>query len=189
VVLASAQVSVDQLGQALADEVADTTEGVASLADRVAGFIETVERFIPGNRSSAAEDLRQIAEGLAPVPDELRALGAQLQSTAEQLAEIDATLVEMRDAVASLGDDLVELQPTINEISDTTELLVQRVDDAQSRVSVDLWLARLVVILIGAILATGLVMIDRVRSGASHRHGVEASVDVDDLAGGRGEPV
>ena len=72
-------------------------------------------------------------------------------------------MIELRDSVAELGDELEALMPTVENISGTADLLVARVDEAQSRVSVDVWLARLVVILIGAILATGLVMIERVR--------------------------
>jgi len=160
-ILASAQVSVDQLGAASQDELAETAEGLASLADRVAGVIESIEQFIPGDRESAAEDLRRIADGLEPVPAELRDLGAQLQTTADELAAADPTLVELEATVARLGADLAALAPAVDELSVAADRLATRVDDATDRVGLDLWLARLVVILVGAVLAAALLLIDR----------------------------
>jgi uncharacterized protein YoxC len=160
-VLASAQQSVAQLGSAAQNELAETTEGVASLAERAAGAIETIERLIPGSRPSAGEDLRQIADGLAPVPEELRELGRQLDTTATELAEADATIVELQRTVSSLAGDLEGLIPTIADLSATADRLVERVDDAESRVSLDLWLARLVVMLIGVVFAVGLLLVYR----------------------------
>jgi hypothetical protein len=159
-IVASAQVSVAQLGAAAQDELAETTEGVASLADRTAGVIESIERFIPGDRQSAAEDLRRIADGLEPVPDELRALGVQLEQTAAELAAADPTLATLETTVASLGDDLAAMAPTIDDLAATADLLAARVDDARSRVGLDLWLARLVIVLVGAVLAIALVLIE-----------------------------
>jgi hypothetical protein len=45
-------------------------------------------------------------------------------------------------------------------LSTTADLLAERVDDARSRVAVDLWLARLGVMLVGAAMATALLLID-----------------------------
>jgi ABC-type transporter Mla subunit MlaD len=185
-IVASAQVSIAQLGESAETDLAETAEGLASMADGVAGVLESIERFIPGNRRSAAENLRQIADGLEPVPDDLRTLGAQLQETAAELEAVDPTLAELGTTVAALGDDLVALSPTIAELSATAESLAERVDDASDRVALDLWLARLVVLLLGAVFAVALVLLDRSRSRPD---GVEASVDVDDLAGRGGEPV
>jgi methyl-accepting chemotaxis protein len=184
-IVASAQVSIDQLGESAETDLAETAEGLASMADGVAGVLESIERFIPGDRQSAAENLRQIADGLEPVPEDLRTLGAQLQETAAELEAVDPTLAELGTTVAALGDDLVALSPTIGELSATAEALADRVDNAKDRVTVDLWLARLVIVLLGAIFAIGLVLLDR----RSRPDGVEASVDVHDLARGGGEPV
>ena len=160
-ILASAEVSIDQLGAAAQEDLAVTAEGLASLADRVAGFIEGIERFIPGERTSAAEDLRTIADGLEPVPAELRALGAQLQTTADELAAADPTLVELETTVSRLGDDLEALAPSVDQLSVTAGNLARRVEDAEKRIDIDLWLARLVIVLVGAAMAAGLLLIDR----------------------------
>ncbi len=159
--LASAQVSVEQLGAAAQGELAETASGLAGLADRVAGVIEGIERFIPGNSASAAEDLRRIADGLEPVPTELQDLGAQLETTATQLAAADPTLVELEETVSRLGDDLDELAPAVDNMAATADRLAQRVEAANDRVDLDLWLARLVIVLVGAAIATGLVLADR----------------------------
>jgi hypothetical protein len=152
-VLASAQTSLEQLGKAAEDDLAPTAAGLASLSNRVAGVLGTIEGFIPGNRTSAAEDLRAIADGLAPVPDQLRQLGTQLQKTATELDGADPTLAEVATSVQALGADLERLAPSIAELGTAATRLQQRVHDARDRVGVDLWLARLVVVLLGAVLA------------------------------------
>ncbi len=157
-VVASASTSLDQLGVAAEDDLAATAQGLASLADRVAGVLETIERFIPGNSASAAEDLRTIADGLEPVPEQLQQLGGQLRTTADQLSEVDPTLARITTTVRDLGDGLVALSPSVDQLGATADRLLERVDDARARVAVDLWLGRLLVILLGAILATGLVL-------------------------------
>ncbi len=154
--LQSAATSLDDLGAAARDDLAVTTEGLASLADRVAGVLETIEDFIPGNRDSTAEDLRKIADGLEPVPAELRDLGTQLQQTATELRDADPTLAAVAASVADLGNDLEQLAPSIAELGTAADRLVERVDAARDRVDLDLWLARAVVVLLGAVLAIGL---------------------------------
>jgi ABC-type transporter Mla subunit MlaD len=154
--LQSAGTSLDQLGAAARDDLALTAEGLASLGDRVAGVLETIEGFIPGNRDSTAEDLRKIAEGLEPVPAELRELGTQLQQTATELREADPTLAAVATSVGALGDDLEALEPSVVELGTAATRLVGRVDAARDRVDLDLWLARIVVVLVGAVLAIGL---------------------------------
>ena len=169
-VVDSAQLSIGQLGESAATDLAESVEGLASVADSIAGVLEGIERFIPGNRRSAAEDLRQIADGLEPVPDDLRTVGAQLQQTASDLEDLDPTLAELATTVAALGDDLVAFQPSIDEMSATAAALAERVEDAEDRVHLDIWLARIVVVLVGAVFAVGLVLLDRSRrrSGADH---------------------
>jgi hypothetical protein len=154
--LRSTATSIDQLGAASRDDLAGTAEGLASLADRVAGVLETIEGFIPGNRDSSAEDLRKIADGLEPVPAELRDLGTQLQATATELRDADPTLAAVATSVSDLGADLQQLAPSVAELGTASTRLVERVDAARDRVDLDLWLARAVVVLIGAVLAIGL---------------------------------
>ncbi len=154
--LQSAATSLDDLGAASRDDLAVTTEGLASLADRVAGVLETIEDFIPGDRDSTAEDLRKIADGLEPVPAELRDLGTQLQQTATELRDADPTLAAVAASVTDLGTDLEQLAPSIAELGTAAGRLVEHVDAARDRVDLDLWLARAVVVLLGAVLAIGL---------------------------------
>ena len=154
--LRSAATSIDELGAASRDDLAVTTEGLASLADRVAGVLATIEGFIPGNRDSTAEDLRKIADGLGPVPAELRDLGTQLQQTAGELRDADPTLAAVAVSVRDLGADLQELAPSIDQLGGAATRLVTRVDAARDRVRLDLWLARIVVVLVGGVLAIGL---------------------------------
>jgi methyl-accepting chemotaxis protein len=159
--LTTAQASLDQLGAAAENDLALTTEGLGSLADRVADVFESIERFIPGDRDSAAEDLRLIADGLEPVPEELRALGTQLRTTAAELGALDPTLADVAATVEDLGASLAALSPNVDELASTALLLAQRVDDARDRVGVDLWLARLLIVLVGTVLAIGLVLSSR----------------------------
>ena len=62
---------------------------------------------------------------------------------------------------ATIADHLASLEPTIDELSATADRLAERVDDAKGRVRIDLWLARLAVVLIGVILAIGLLLAAR----------------------------
>ena len=63
--------------------------------------------------------------------------------------------------MARLGDDLDALAPAIDDMAATADRLAQRVEAANDRVGLDLWLARLVIVLVGAAIATGLVLADR----------------------------
>jgi hypothetical protein len=92
------------------------------------------------------------------VPDELRALGAQLQTTADQLGALDPTLAGIATTVHDLGGSLAELSPSVEELATTARLVALRVDDARSRIGLDLWLARVLIVLVGAVLAIGLVL-------------------------------
>lgn len=74
--------STTEVAGALRTNLAAGVDGTAGVADDLAAFIEFVERLIPGNRDSLAEDLRRVADGLEPVPDQLRQLGDDLATTA-----------------------------------------------------------------------------------------------------------
>ena len=124
--LQSAATSLDQLGAASRDDLAVTAEGLASLGDRVAGVLETIEGFIPGDRDSTAEDLRKIADGLEPVPAELRDLGTQLQQTADRAPRRRPDAGRRRHSVADLGADLEDLEPSVAELGTAATRLVER---------------------------------------------------------------
>src|SRR5215218_8034420 len=88
-IVALASGAVNDVGIAMGSNLAESVEGTASIADGMAGFIETIERFIPGDSESLAEDLRALADGLEPVPNQLRSLGDQLVQAS---AELDASV-------------------------------------------------------------------------------------------------
>ena len=84
--------STAQLGEAARTNLADSVEGTAQIADRVADVIEGIERFIPGNSDSLAEELRTVSDGLEPVPEQLRTLGDQLVVGSDDLQASMVTL-------------------------------------------------------------------------------------------------
>lgn len=160
-VLATTGDTVDAIGVASATNLADTARGAAGVADDLAGVIETIERFIPGNTQSAAEELRTLADGLEPVADQLADLGAQLQTGAAELAEADATLVALSASVADVANGIDQLTPTLERLESTAIDLVERAQDANDRVGVDLWLVRIVVVVLGVALVCAGLAIER----------------------------
>ena len=75
-------------------------DGLAGISDRLAGFVEAIERLIPGDSESLAEDLRVLADGLEPLSEQLVVLGDQLTTAADELAAADPAL----EALASRID-------------------------------------------------------------------------------------
>ncbi len=147
-VLVASEVTSD-LGTALGTNVADGVAGTSSIADSMAGFIEAVERFIPGNRDSLAEDLRQLSDGLEPVPDQLRSLAAQLEDSSVELEAAAASLAEITDTLESLGASIREAQVALAEVETLSEDVAVRATAALDRSSTDLWLVRLLVLVLG----------------------------------------
>lgn len=143
------------LADALATNVALTVEGTAAVADRAAEVIETIERFIPGDSESLAEDLRDVADGLAPVPEQLRDLAGRLDDGAATLA---ATVDDLDVLDARLSRLAVDITTAAGSLADLTGLAADLQADARAarnRVDGDLWLLRIIVVASGA--AVGLV--------------------------------
>lgn len=143
------------LADALGTNVALTVEGTAAVADRAARLIETIERFIPGDSESLAEDLRDVADGLAPVPDQLRTLAGQLDQGAATLA---ATVDDLDALDARLRRLAVDVTTAAGSLADVPRLAAELQADARAardRVEGDLWLLRIIVVASGA--AVGLV--------------------------------
>lgn len=158
-VVATTGDTLGAIGDASTTNLAETADGAAGVADDLAGVLETIERFIPGNTESVAEELRTLADGLEPVAEQLRELGGQLQSGSDQLADADATLERLSVSVAEVARGIDQLEPTFAELEATSADLAERARNASGRVDVDLWLLRLVVIVLGvALLCAGLAI-------------------------------
>jgi uncharacterized protein YukE len=149
------------IGEASSTNIADSAEGAASVADDLAGWLETIERFIPGNSDSVAEALRTFADGLEPVAEQLRTLGNQLETSAQQLEQADATLDQLALSVADVAAGIDELMPVFDELEATANDLEQRANDASDRVAGDLWLLRLVVVVLGVALTLAGIAVER----------------------------
>jgi len=132
---------------ALRTNLADGVDGTAGVADGLAGFIEFVERLMPGNRDSLAEDLRLVADGLQPLPGQLRALGDDLAITADRLVDvapaIDDAAVRLEGVARRLDTALV----TLDDAVVLAEASLDRALQARDRADGDLWIARILVVL------------------------------------------
>lgn len=154
--------TLDSVGEASSANLAESAEAAAAVADDLAGVLETIERLIPGDTESVAEELRAFADGLEPVADQLRTLGGQLQAGATQLEEADTTLADLAAGMTSVSSGIQELGPAVDELEVTAEQLAERAGQATDRVELDRWLVRVFVILLGAALAFTGVAVERV---------------------------
>jgi len=137
-----------QVGEALRSNVAQGVDGTAGVANDLAAFIEFLERLIPGNRDSLAEDLRSVADGLEPLPGQLRRLGADLSATSGRL---DASVPAVETAATQLTEvaqRLAEATTTLEAAQDLAAQLAERAEAARRRADGDLWIARLMVVLL-----------------------------------------
>lgn len=140
------------LATALQTNLAGGVDGTAGVADDLARFIEVVERFIPGNRDSLAEDLRRVADGLAPLPEQLRVLGKRLDATSDRLDDIAPALDAAADRVDEVSRRLADALVTLDEATVLAEQTAQRAEDAHNRAGGDLWIARALVVLVAGAL-------------------------------------
>ena len=143
--------TIGQLGEAAQTNLADSVDGTASVADRAADLIATIERFIPGSSESLAEELRTIADGLEPVPDQLRSLGNELVTASEELTGSQASLEQLGTQVDSIADSIDETTEALADLPTIAQALEQRAQNAEDRAALDIWLFRLAVILGGAV--------------------------------------
>jgi len=148
-VVDSAAESAADIGTAFGTNVADALDGTASIANRLASVIETIERFIPGNSASLAEDLRTLADGLAPLPDQLRDLGSQLSATSTELQTASANLADVADQLDQLAASIDAATEQIVSVDALAQDIADRADRALNRSSTDLWLLRFLVVVLG----------------------------------------
>jgi hypothetical protein len=149
--LATTQEAVNAAGVASETNLAQTAEAAADVADRLAGFLEQIERLIPGNRESVAEELRSFADGLEPVAEQLREVGGSLVGTASDLDDTRAALAVLAAQLDVVATDIVELEPSFEALETTATDLQARATAASDRMDLDLWLMRILIIAGGAL--------------------------------------
>lgn len=142
--------SVSDVGSAMGSNLADGVEGTSSIADNMAAFIETIESFIPGDSQSLAEDLRTLSDGLEPVPEQLRSLGDQLTQASTDLDSTIQTLDTIQLQLDDLRVSITEARLALASVKDSADDLAVRAQDALDGSNTDLWLLRLLVVIIGA---------------------------------------
>lgn len=130
------------LATALQTNLADGVDGTSGVADGLAGFIEFVERLIPGNRDSLAEDLRQVADGLAPLPSQLRSLGDDLAVTSRRLVQVSPAIDTAAVRLQEVAKRLDTAVTTLDEAVAVAEQSLDRAVQARERADGDLWIAR-----------------------------------------------
>lgn len=141
--------TTSDLGGALGTNIADGVSGTSSIADDLATLIESIERFIPGDRDSLAEDLRLLADGLAPVPDQLRSLGVELDSSAVSLEAAADTLTDIGVQLDQVELSIGEARLALVEVEELSADVAERSRRALDRSGTDLWLVRLLVLVLG----------------------------------------
>jgi uncharacterized protein YoxC len=146
----TAGTSTGQLGEAARTNLADSVEGTAQIADRVADVIEGIERFIPGNSDSLAEELRTVSDGLEPVPEQLRTLGDQLIVGSDDLQASLVTLDALSRRIEAIAAGIEDTADAIDDLPAVARALEASAREARDRVTVDLWLFRIAVVLAGA---------------------------------------
>ncbi|MFN8022797.1 MAG: hypothetical protein U0Q03_14820 [Acidimicrobiales bacterium] len=137
------------LGDAFGTNIADAVTGTSSIADRLADLVEAIERFIPGDRDSLAEDLRTLSTGLEPVPDQLRTLSTQLDDGSTSLTDAADTLATVVTQLDQLTASIDEARDRLTEVEGLSADLGERAGRALDRSSTDLWLVRLLVAVVG----------------------------------------
>lgn len=171
----SASETTADLGDAFSTNIADALVGTSSIAERLADLVEAVERFIPGNRDSLAEDLRTLSDGLEPVPAQLEELGAQLTESSTQLSDAAAALDTIVDQLDGLAVSVEAASTRLSEVQALSVDLAERAERALDRSRSDLWLVRLLVLVIG---------LGVVGAALAARRAVVLLIDTDGAGGG-----
>jgi methyl-accepting chemotaxis protein len=167
--LATSQDVIEQVGVASATNLADSAQAVADVADRLAKKFELIERLIPGNTQSIAEEFRAFADGVEPLAGQLRTLGAELQTAADQLNDTDAALAELAARVDAIATDIEALQPNFEALGATATELQQAATAASDRLGLDLWLLRILVIIGGVACAVIGIVTERLARALAAR--------------------
>lgn len=168
-VLDSAATAADGVGTALSTNVADAVSGSASIANRLARFVEMIERFIPGNSQSLAEDLRTFANGIEPVPDQLRTLGTQLATTADEIEAASASLGPVSQQLQTTAADLASATADIEQAAKVANEIAARAQAELDASNSTFTLAKVLLFVFGLVIAFACVAGERVISVAQRR--------------------
>ncbi len=161
--------SVKGVSTALGTNVADSIAGGSSTANRVASWVNAIENFIPGNRPSLAEDLSAFADGLEPVPGQLRTLGGDLLTTADEIAATAKTLQPIADQLVISATQIDDAKAEIVEAGVLSTTIEQRAQDLLDSSSSTMMLARVLVLVIGLCVFAASIAAERSLLGVIHR--------------------
>jgi len=180
-----ASTSTGQLGEAARTNLADSVEGTSQIADRVADVIEGIERFIPGNSDSLAEELRTVSDGLEPVPEQLRTLGDQLVVGSDDLQASLVTLDALSRRIEAIAAGIDDTADAIDGLPAVARALEASAQEARDRVTVDLWLFRIAVVLGGSAVFLVALALQRMLPASAWRDpdGAHAPPPTPDLPG------
>ncbi len=162
----TAAATASQVGTAAATNLADSLDGIASIAERIASIVDGVEALIPGDVESAAEDLQEVAAGLEPVADQLRIVGDELSSSATELSSAAGTLAELSDQLGAIEDEIAETQESLIRLPEVADELLRQVRADRDRLGVEVWLWRMAVIVVGGVLAASAATAERLLRAA-----------------------
>lgn len=168
-VLDSAADSADAIGTALSTNVADAVEGSASIAKRLATWIQAIEKLIPGNRPSLAEDLRTFSDGLAPVPDQLRALGDQLAATSDQLEATSFSLGPVAGQLSTSATDISAATTDIEAAQGVADEISARAQAELDASNSTFTLATVLLYVFALVIVGACIAGERAISGMQHR--------------------
>jgi hypothetical protein len=168
-VLDSAADSADGIGVALSTNVADAVEGGASIVDRLAGVIQAIEKLIPGNRPSIAEDMRTFSDGLEPVPDQLRDLGDQLAATSDQLEATSFSLGPVAGQLSSSAADISAATADIEAAQVVADEISARAQAELDESNSTFGLAKVLLYVFALVIVGACIAGERAISGMQHR--------------------
>jgi ABC-type transporter Mla subunit MlaD len=153
--LRASAISLEQIATASRTNLADGLEGTATVAERAASLIETIERFIPGDSDSLAEDLREVADGLEPAPGQLRDLGVTLEDAALQLRATTDDITTLVPQMATLAGSVRASQASLEDVAELSREVERRAAAERTRADLDIWLLRLLCLVVGISVAAG----------------------------------
>jgi len=158
----TASLTTKDVAAALGGNLRDTVQGAADVASRTAGFVERVERFIPGNTTpSLADELRTFADGLQPVPQQLLELSARLSTAATSLSKAGSDLAAADPTLAALVTDIEASQQTLAQIPAQLQRTQDALQQTKDELGRDAWVLRILVLFGGVAVLAALVALER----------------------------
>ena len=160
-VIDGAVVSLHGVATALGTNIADAVSGAVTAVSRVAKWVAVVEKFIPGNKPSLAEDLKTFSDGLKPIPDQLKALGVQLDSTADQLTETGKTLAPIADQLVTTAGQIEAAKTDIANAGKVSSDIAVRAQSLLESSHSTIVLSQILVVVLGLVVALAAIAGER----------------------------